>query len=69
MGEPIPTVEWFFNGIPIQPSPRIQIIVDDNISTLIIFNVVPEDSGEYTCSVENEMGAITCKTSLHITRK
>uniref|UniRef100_A0ABM5GMQ0 Obscurin isoform X5 n=1 Tax=Pogona vitticeps TaxID=103695 RepID=A0ABM5GMQ0_9SAUR len=43
-------VVWKKGSSPIQPSPKFELKVEGTAHTLIIHNVVPEDSGEYSCS-------------------
>ena len=68
-GEPFPAVTWYFNSTPIEPGPRIQIIFEENICTLLILNTVLDDSGTYVCEAKNDSGVTTCTSTLHITRK
>lgn len=67
-GEPFPSVTWYFNNTPIEPSPRIQIIFEESICTLLILNTVLEDRGTYLCEARNDSGVTTCTSTLHITR-
>lgn len=68
-GEPFPTITWYFNNRPIEPGPRVQIIFEERICTLLIFSTVPDDSGTYVCEAKNDAGVRTCTSTLHITRK
>ena len=68
-GEPLPKVTWYKNDVVLAPRERIVIIQDRNVSTLTINKVRPEDVAEYVCVAENDRGVVTCKTTLHVTRK
>lgn len=55
LGEPSPTVTWKKNEVPISND---QIKHKNNCSTLILDPVLAEDSGSYSCSVENVQGKV-----------
>jgi|SRR6218665_2057551 len=65
-GYPMPTVTWYFNSQPIQPSQDFKIHMDFNRqeSTLVVVEVFPEDEGEYMCKAENALG--TAITHCHL---
>ena len=49
---PLPEkVQWFKNSIEIQASPDYQIGYTNGVCRLIIVEVFPEDSGNYSCTV------------------
>ena len=67
---PPPRFSWYANGKPIQQSQRFKVTYDDTgLVTLIIFNAQPSDSGEYEFVAANEVGQISCKTTLNIDGK
>lgn len=57
---------WFFNGKKIVSQPDISISINKRRSTLDIESVNAAHSGEYTCSVSNEAGAISHSTTLSV---
>ncbi len=59
----------YVNGRQIQPSQRFKVNYENGLITLIIFNVQPEDSGDYVLKASNDMGECTWKTTLNIRRK
>lgn len=59
-------VTWYVNGIELRPTERTRIVKEGRTIVLIIINVAPQDSGEYTLKLENERGEVTCKTTLVI---
>lgn len=63
---PPPKYNWYFSGKEIVPSDRREIDQDKDTLILVIKQVQPEDEGEYTLRVQNEMGEITCRTTLTI---
>ena len=67
-GMPKPTISWFFNAQPIQPSADFQIKIDVNQgeSTLIIKEVFPDDEGEYMVKAENPLGAAVTHCHLFV---
>ena len=57
------------NGSPVKPSQRFKVSYENNMITLIIFNVQPEDNGDYILKATNEMGEATWKTTINVKRK
>ncbi|XP_060064415.1 titin-like, partial [Ylistrum balloti] len=66
---PPPKYQWFTKGVQIVPSERRQMVQEDDTIILIIINVQEEDSGDYILKVENEMGEVTCRTTLTVRGK
>ena len=63
---PPPLVTWFVNGMEIKPSPHYEIRYEDGKSTLLIIEVGPEDTGEYTCRAVSELGEAVSSTTLYV---
>ena len=63
IGEPSPTITWYFNGIVMDLSDRSKynghlLTLSGNIlSFLTIINAVSSDAGIYTCQAENIIGS------------
>ncbi|KAG8435260.1 hypothetical protein GDO86_013275 [Hymenochirus boettgeri] len=63
-GSPSPKVEWYREGSLIQDSPDFRILQKkprsmaepEEICTLVIAEVFPEDSGMFTCTASNKYG-------------
>lgn len=55
---------WTVDGREIVPSDRIRIVREGNTIILIIGPTTPQDEGEYILNVENELGEVTCRTTL-----
>ena len=66
---PVSRVVWYINGIEIHPSERTRVVQEGRTVVLIIINVGVQDSGEYMLKVQNELGEVTCKTTLIIKGK
>lgn len=63
---PTPTLQWLFKGKEIAPNDDIyEVHFADNTATLSLSDVLPEDEGEYTCSVRNAKGS--CASSARLT--
>lgn len=56
IGDSTMTVEWLFNGEPLQASNRINTIHSFGYVIFEIFNTRTEDSGIYTCVATNDCG-------------
>lgn len=66
-GKPLPEVRWFRNGMPLHPSSRVKAKVsDDGLATLTIDDLGPEDAGEITCQVVNNLGKESCSAPLTV---
>ncbi|GFS02464.1 titin, partial [Elysia marginata] len=64
VGEPLPCITWYKDGIEIQTTEKTKILREDRKAVLILIDVSKQDAGEYVLKVENELGEITCKTML-----
>lgn len=54
-------VYWLKNGKKIQPDIRYKTLEEDEMYTLLIIEVVPEDSGKYECVAINSAGEARCE--------
>ena len=58
-GEPLPTISWYFNGVPLDDSNTAKYMITDRLlpnatmSVLNIMDVQSSDSGTYTCNATN----------------
>lgn len=66
---PPPRFTWSLNGQIIKPSQRYRMAYDKGIITLVIMSAQPQDAGDYLLRATNELGEISCKTTLHVKRK
>lgn len=64
---PKANIEWTKNGRPINESRRVGTEFDGELSSLIISDLRPEDSGEYQCTAKNNIGTASCRTTLIVT--
>lgn len=66
-GIPRPQITWFRQTAIIKPSPDFQMFYDDdNVATLIIKEVFPEDSGNFTVVAKNTCGFASSTTELTV---
>ena len=64
MGEPVPDISWYFNGVMINVSDNSSkyMIVSRSLNitttenTLTVYNVTSSDVGVYTCTATNIHG-------------
>ena len=64
MGEPVPDISWYFNGVMIKVSDNsskymnmsrsLNITTTEN--TLTVYNVTSSDVGTYSCNAINRLG-------------
>lgn len=66
VGEPQPKVTWYKDGIELQTTERRKFVNENRKAILILIEITEQDAGEYVLKVENEMGQITCRTTLII---
>ncbi|XP_044005492.1 titin-like [Aphidius gifuensis] len=66
-GEPIPKIQWYHNGKPVQERKEIVLLQDSKgVCNLAISEVFPEDAGQYDCRATNILGEEKCSTSLFV---
>uniref|UniRef100_A0A182JJK3 Titin-like n=1 Tax=Anopheles atroparvus TaxID=41427 RepID=A0A182JJK3_ANOAO len=64
-GYPRPSITWFRQTAVIKSSQDFQLYYDDdNVATLIIREVFPEDAGTFTCVAKNIAGFASSSTEL-----
>ncbi|CAH1180870.1 unnamed protein product [Phyllotreta striolata] len=65
-GNPIPSVEWTKDGVPIEPSERVLMTCDGRRVGLKIDKAVPSDAGVYGVKIINALGddANQCKATV-----
>lgn len=72
IGEPVPTISWYFNAIPVNLSDASKYNTFSSIngivvtSLLTIMNTQPLDVGTYTCEAENFIGTVRSSGTLTI---
>lgn len=54
-------VYWLKNGKKVTPDIRYKTLEEDNVYTLLILEVVPEDSAKYECVAINNAGEARCE--------
>ena len=77
VGEPVPDISWYFNGIMINVSDNSSKYMDMSRSlnitttenTLTVYNVTSSDVGTYTCNSSNIIGSVTSSGILTVTSK
>ena len=65
MGNPPPTVSWFFNSVPL-PSPSIPRIQQASNGSLILSPVEKRDEGGYICRASNVAGMESATFQLRV---
>ena len=77
VGEPVPDISWYFNGVMINVSDNsskymimsrsLNITTTEN--TLTVYNVTSSDVGTYTCNSSNIIGSAISSGILTVTSK
>ena len=77
VGEPVPDISWYFNGVMINVSDNsskymimsrlLNITTTEN--TLTVYNVTSSNVGTYTCNSSNIIGSVTSSGILTVTSK
>ena len=71
-GEPVPFIEWYYNGAKVNTTSFLKYSLSSPISpnyadsTLIVLNVTSMDTGTYTCNATNVVGSAVSKAQLRI---
>ncbi|XP_035461316.2 myopalladin isoform X3 [Scophthalmus maximus] len=73
-GAPSPRVDWYREGKIIEDSPDFRILQKkprspaepEEICTLVIAEVFPEDSGVFTCTASNKYGTVSSTAALRV---
>ena len=65
-GDPMPAVKWFRYSFPINTNDDIKIVTDNFKSTLAILRSCPDDTGIFSCIIENIAGASKSSTNLNV---
>ncbi|XP_039994869.1 myopalladin isoform X2 [Xiphias gladius] len=73
-GVPSPRVDWYREGKIIEDSPDFRILQkkprspaeSEEICTLVIAEVFPEDSGVFTCTASNKYGTVSSTAALRV---
>ncbi|XP_054877662.1 myopalladin isoform X2 [Poeciliopsis prolifica] len=73
-GVPSPRVDWFRDGKLLEDSPEFRILQKkprspaepEEICTLVIAEVFPEDSGMFTCTANNNYGTVSSSAALRV---
>lgn len=68
-GIPKPKIQWFLNGVMLNPSADYKFVFDGDSHSLIILFTKLADEGEYTCIASNEYGKAVCSAYLKINSK
>lgn len=59
-------VQWFKNNAPLPSDPRYHTTASDAIVGLEISDVVPSDSGFYTCTIKGQRNSVTSSSKLTV---
>ena len=74
-GEPVPTISWYFNDVPVDVTNTVKYYVlfsmsfTRTLSTLRINNVQSSDVGTYTCNATNVVSSDTSSGVLTVNGK
>ena len=64
-GNPRPYIAWFHESSLVQPTTDfMQFYDEDNLCSLVINDVFPEDAGKYTVVAKNPYGTVTCSAQI-----
>ena len=66
-GHPFPTITWSRNWKPLAGDHNI--VMDEDMQSVTIRNVKPDDEGEYSCSATNVLGRETRNSTLSVIGK
>ncbi len=65
-GQPNPIVKWYRYSFPVHDSKDFKIFTTDTESVLTIAKTCADDSGVFTCLLENLVGAAKSSSNLNV---
>jgi titin len=65
-GQPNPVVKWYRYSFPVHDSKDFKIFTTDTESVLTIAKTCADDSGVFTCLLENIVGAAKSSSNLNV---
>lgn len=68
-GVPKPTVTWYKEDEIIYSTEEFRVSFEDDVCSLFIPDVYPEDSGKYTVVAKNEFGTASSSAELFVSGK
>ncbi|MED6272364.1 hypothetical protein CHARACLAT_029512 [Characodon lateralis] len=66
-GYPRPHVTWYKNNVSLNTNTNYYITNTCGVCSMLILNVGPKDSGDYTVVAENSLDRVECSTKLFVT--
>lgn len=70
IGIPTPTIIWYKDEEMLHPSEEFTIAYsEENVASLYIHDVLPEDAGNYIVVAKNELGTVTTSATLIVEGK
>jgi hypothetical protein len=67
-GYPLPTVQWFKNGVCIDSSPDYICTFNNGQAILLLDEVYLEDEATFSCQAYNRLGNCRCEAKLFVQR-
>jgi len=71
-GEPVPTISWYFNGVPVDKTNTMKYRIIPRLftnaieDTLLIMSVESSNVGTYTCNATNVVSSDTSSGVLRV---
>ena len=69
VGTPKPQLTWIYNGRQLVEDGRYAIFEEEGVNHLQIYDIKPEDAGEYSVQAENDLGKVSCTADLQVEGK
>lgn len=66
VGTPKPHLNWIYNGRQLVDDGKYVIFEEEGVNHLQIYDITPEDAGEYLVQAENEHGKVSCTADLQV---
>lgn len=66
VGTPKPYLNWIYNGRQLVDDGKYVIFEEEGVNHLQIYDITPEDAGEYLVQAENEHGKVSCTADLQV---
>ncbi|KAH8316805.1 hypothetical protein KR074_009084 [Drosophila pseudoananassae] len=67
-GNPLPTIDWQFNGQPLLPGARSDLLLENENTELVVSTARQEHAGVYRCTARNENGEVSAEATIKVER-
>ncbi|XP_001354288.3 peroxidasin [Drosophila pseudoobscura] len=67
-GNPLPTIDWQFNGSPLASTPSGDLLLENENTELVVSAARQDHAGVYRCTARNENGETSAEATIKVER-